>query len=64
MTYSKIFEFSRHFFCKIKSFPAIFNIVNIPKLGFSRKKNENLGETTAVREENPFLCQNPATSIF
>ena len=63
MTESKILKFSRHFLCKIKSFP-IFNIVNIPKHGFSRKKNENLGETTAVREENLFLRQNSATSIF
>ena len=42
-----------NFLCKIKSFP-IFNVVYIPKLGFSREKNENLGESPAVREEHPF----------
>ena len=63
MTYSKNFEFSYHFLCKIKSFP-IFNIVKIPKLGFLRKKDENLGESPAVKEEHPFLCQNSETSIF
>ena len=56
MTYSKIFEFSCHFLCKIKSFP-IYNVVNIPKLGFSRKKKENLGESPAVREEHLFSAK-------
>ena len=49
-----MFEFSYHFLRKIKSFP-IFNIVEIPKLGFSRQKKENLGESPAGREEDPFL---------
>ena len=49
--------------CKITSFP-IFNVVNNPKLGFLRKKNENLGESPTVREEHPFLCQNSETFIF
>ena len=38
----------------MKSFP-IFNIVSIPKLGFSMKKNENLGESSAKREEHTFV---------
>ena len=42
----------------------MFDIVNIPKLGFSREKNENLGESPAVSEDHPFLCQNSETSIF
>ena len=63
MTWSKKFEFSYHFLGKIKSFP-IFNIVNILKLSFSRKKNENLGESLAEREKHPFLCQKSETLIF
>ena len=63
MTWSKKFEFSYHFLGKIKSFP-IFNIVNIPKLSFSRKKNENLAESLAEREKHPFLCQKSETLIF
>ena len=46
MTWSQNFEFSRHFHGKFKAF-LIFNIVNIPKLGFSRKLIENLGESPA-----------------
>ena len=57
------FGFSYHFLGKIKSFP-IFNIVNILKLGFSSKKNENLGESLAEREKHPFLCQKSETLIF
>ena len=63
MTWSKNFEFSYHFLGKIKSFP-ILNIVNIPKLGFSRKKTENHGESLAEREKHPFLCQKSETLIF
>ena len=48
------FEFFKYFFGKIKSFP-IFNIVSIPKLGFSMKKTENLGESSAKREEHTFV---------
>ena len=59
----RVFEFSYHFLCKIKSFP-IFNIVKIPKLGFSSKKNENPGASPAVREEHPFLCRNSEISVF
>ena len=57
------FGFSYHFLGKIKSFP-IFNIVNILKLGFSSKKNENLGESLAEREKHLFLCQKSETLIF
>ena len=39
-------------------------MVNIPKLGFSREKNENIGESPAVREDHPFLCKNSENSIF
>ena len=38
----------------MKSFP-IFNIVSIPKLEFSRKKTENLGESSAKRGEHNFV---------
>ena len=33
-------------------------------LDFQVEKNENLGESPAVRGEHPFLCQNSETSIF
>ena len=52
-----MFEFSYHVLCKIKSFP-ILNIANVPKLGFSRKKNDSLDESPAVVEEPHFLGQN------
>ena len=51
------FGFSYHFLGKIKSFP-IFNIVNILKLGFSSKKNENLGESLAERRNILFSAKN------
>ena len=54
MTYSKNFEFSYHFNGKFKAFP-IFNIVNISKLGISRKIKENLGESPTENEERPFV---------
>ena len=39
--------------CKIRS----FSILNIQKLEFSRKINQNLFERPAEREEHPFLYQ-------
>ena len=58
-----MFEFSYHVLCKIKSFP-ILNIVNIPKLGFSWKKNDNLDESPAVVEEPPFSWSKLGTIPF
>ena len=48
------FEFFNICFGKIKSFP-IFNIVSIPKLWIFQEKNENLGESSAKREEHTFV---------
>ena len=54
MTWSQNFEFSYHLYGKLKVF-TIFNIVNIPKLGISRKVNKNLGESPTERGKRPFV---------
>ena len=57
------YEFSYHFLGKINLFQ--FSILSkFQNLDFQGKKNENLGEIPAEREEHHFLCENSEILIF
>ena len=60
---AKIFRFFTIFGGKSDLFPN-FNVVNIQKIEFSWKINQNLGGRTTEREELPFLYKNLELLIF